>query len=104
MKPNAAMDSDAWQAPLALARSRDCERWASQFTTATSGTFATHWLFLGVHNNMKIRTTLRLLGGAILLFNLWLIGWYSVEGIPVLLMTFGFAVAYEYVVVRRAKE
>jgi len=53
---------------------------------------------------MKIRTKLRLLGGAILLFNLWLIERHSIEGIPVLLMTFGFAVAYEYVVIRRAKE
>jgi len=104
MKPNAAMDSDTWQAPLALARSRRCERWASQITTATSGTFAIHWIFLGVQNNMKIRTKLRLLGGAILLFNLWLIERHSIEGIPVLLMTFGFAVAYEYVVIRRAKE
>lgn len=54
--------------------------------------------------SMKPRTKLRLLGGAVLLFNLWLIGHYSIEGIPVLLMTFGFAIAYEYVVVRRAPE
>jgi len=53
---------------------------------------------------MKTRTKLRLLGGAILLFNIWLIGQYSIKGIPVLLMTLGFAAAYEYVVVRRAKE
>ena len=53
---------------------------------------------------MKPRTKLRLLGGAVLLFNLWLIGHYSIEGIPVLLMTFGFAIAYEYIVVRRAPE
>ena len=53
---------------------------------------------------MKPRTKLRLLGGTILLFNLWLIGHYSIEGIPVILMTFGFAIAYEYVVVRRAAE
>ena len=53
---------------------------------------------------MKARTKLRLLGGAILLFNLWLIGRYSIDGIPVLLLTFGFAAAYEYVVVRGAKE
>jgi hypothetical protein len=50
------------------------------------------------------RTKLRLLGGAVLLFNLWLIGYYSIEGFPVLLMTFGFAIAYEYIVVRRAPE
>jgi hypothetical protein len=53
---------------------------------------------------VKTRTKLRLLGGAVLLFNLWLIGHYSIEGLPVLLMTFGFAIAYEYVVVRRAQE
>ena len=47
---------------------------------------------------MKTRTKLRLLGGAVLLLNLWLIGHYSIEGLPVLLMTFGFAIAYEYVV------
>ncbi len=53
---------------------------------------------------MKTRTKLRLLGGAMLLFNLWLIGQYSIEGITVLLMTFGFAIAYEYMLVRRASE
>jgi hypothetical protein len=53
---------------------------------------------------MKNRTKLRILGGAVLLFNLWLIGHYSIEGIPVLLMTFGFAITYEYIVVRRASE
>ena len=53
---------------------------------------------------MKPRTKLRLTGGTILLFSLWLIGQYSVEVIPVLFMTFGFAIAYEYVVVRRASE
>lgn len=60
---------------------------------------------LGSHGRteiMKTRTKLRLLGGSILLFNLWLIGQYSIEGLPALLMTFGFAIAYEYVVVRRA--
>ncbi len=53
---------------------------------------------------MKPRTKLRLLGGLILLFNLWLIGEYSIQGAPVLLMTLGFAFAYEYLVVRRAQE
>lgn len=53
---------------------------------------------------MKARTKLRLLGGAILLLNLLLIGYYSIQGIPVLLMTFGFAIAYEYIVVRRTPE
>jgi hypothetical protein len=43
---------------------------------------------------------LRLFGAAVLLFNLWLIGRYDISGAPVLLMTFGFAVAYEYLVVK----
>lgn len=53
---------------------------------------------------MKPRTKLRLLGAAILLLNLWLIGHYSIDGLPVLLMTFGFAAAYEYLIVRRTRE
>ena len=48
------------------------------------------------------KTQLRLIGGAILLFNLWLIGAYDLQGIPVLLLTFGFAAGYEYLVVRPA--
>lgn len=53
---------------------------------------------------MKSRTKLRLLGACVLIFNLWLIGHYSIEGLPVLLITFGFAAAYEFVVVRRVQE
>lgn len=49
---------------------------------------------------MEKATKLRLVGGAILLFNLWLIGQYNVSGIPVMLLTIGFAVAYEFFVVR----
>lgn len=49
---------------------------------------------------MKKATKLRLLGGLVLLFNLWLIGQYNLEGISVLLLTFGFAVGYELLVVR----
>ena len=49
---------------------------------------------------MKKTTKLRLIGGGILLFNLWLIGAYNLEGIPVLLLTVVFAVGYEYLVVR----
>lgn len=49
---------------------------------------------------MKTTTKLRLIGGCALLFNLWLIGHYKIEGIAVLLLTFGFAVGYEYLVVR----
>lgn len=58
----------------------------------------------GDRQDMNARTKLRFIGGAILLFNLWLVGRYSIEGLPVLLLTFGFAIGYEYVVVRRAKE
>lgn len=49
---------------------------------------------------MKKKTQLRLIGGLILLFNFWLIGTYDLQGIPVLLLTFGFAAGYEYLVVR----
>lgn len=52
---------------------------------------------------MKKTTKLRLIGGTVLLFNLWLIGEYRLEGVPVLLLTFGFAVGYELLVVRPAK-
>lgn len=51
---------------------------------------------------MKKTTKLRMIGGVILLFNLWLIGEYRLEGIPVLLLTFGFAVGYEFLIVRPA--
>lgn len=50
---------------------------------------------------MKKTTKLRLFGGAVLLFNLWLIGAYRLEGIPVLLLTFGFAIGFEYLIVKQ---
>lgn len=53
---------------------------------------------------MKKSTKLRLLGGIVLLFNLWLIGRYNLGGIPILLLTFGFAAGYEYFVVRHASK
>ncbi len=53
---------------------------------------------------MKKATKLRLIGGGILLFNLWLIGSYNLEGVPVLLLTFGFTVGCEYLVVRPASK
>ncbi len=49
---------------------------------------------------MKKTTNYRLLGAFILLFNLWVIGNYNLQGIPVLLLTLGFAICYEYFVVR----
>jgi hypothetical protein len=49
---------------------------------------------------MKTSTKLRLFGGVVLVFNLWLIGAYALQGIPVLLLTFGFAIGYEFLVVR----
>ena len=49
---------------------------------------------------MKKTTKLRLIGCGILLFNLWLVGRYDLKGIPVLLLTFGFAAGYEFLVVR----
>ena len=51
---------------------------------------------------MKIATKLRLFGSAVLLFNLWLIGQYSLSGFLVILMTFGFAIGFELLVVRPA--
>lgn len=53
---------------------------------------------------MKKTTKLRLVGGVVLLFNLWLIGQYNLSGIPVLLLTLGFAVGYEFFVVRPASK
>ena len=53
---------------------------------------------------MKKTTKLRLFGGGVLLFNLWLIGNYNLEGIPVIFLTLGFAVGYEYLVVRPASK
>ena len=49
---------------------------------------------------MKRTTKLRLFGGLILIFNLWLIGHYNLSGVPVLLLTVGFAVGYDFLVVR----
>jgi hypothetical protein len=53
---------------------------------------------------MQKKTKLRLIGGAILLFNLWLIGRYNLHDIPAGLLTFGFAFGYEYLVVRPATD
>lgn len=53
---------------------------------------------------MKKTTKLRLGGGAVLLFNLWLIGSYNLTGLPVLLLTFGFVIGYEILVVRPASK
>jgi len=49
---------------------------------------------------VKKSTKLRLFGGTVLIFNLWLIGQYNLSGIPVLLLTFGFAIGFELLVVR----
>lgn len=49
---------------------------------------------------MKKSTKLRLFGGAVILFNLWLIGQHNLEGLAVVLLTFGFASSYEIIVVR----
>ena len=53
---------------------------------------------------MEKVTKLRLIGGAVLMFNLWLTGYYNIEGIPLLVLTFGFAAGYEYQVVRSASK
>lgn len=44
---------------------------------------------------MNAKAKLRWLGGGIIIFNLWLIGQYSITGFPVLLLTVGVAVAVE---------
>lgn len=49
---------------------------------------------------MSTRGKLRTFGALIIFFNLWLIGNYNLTGLPVILLTFGFAAAYELVVVR----
>ena len=49
---------------------------------------------------MKTSTKLRILGGVIILFNLTFAGYYTIEGIPLLMMSFGFAIGYEYLIVR----
>jgi len=51
---------------------------------------------------MGKRTKLRLFGGIVLLFNIWLIGRYDLTGAPTILLTFGFALGYELLVVRPA--
>ena len=49
---------------------------------------------------MSKKTILRIVGGIILFFNLWLIGQYNLKGFVVLFLTFGFAIGYEYFIVR----
>ena len=43
----------------------------------------------------------RLVGAAIILFFLYLIGKYNISGLPALLLTFGFAFVWESFVVRQ---
>lgn len=43
---------------------------------------------------------LRWFGAAVLIWNLWLVGHYRIEGFPVLVLTFGFAIAFELIVIR----
>ena len=49
---------------------------------------------------MRTPTKLRLFGAAVVLFNLWLVGEYRLSAVPTLLLTFGFAALYEWLVVR----
>lgn len=48
------------------------------------------------------KTSLRWIGATILFFNLWLCGNYNIGGIPLLLLTVGFAVGFEYLIVKPA--
>nr|WP_181718251.1 hypothetical protein [Psychrobacter sp.]QJS05345.1 hypothetical protein [Psychrobacter sp.] len=43
----------------------------------------------------------RIIGGIIILFNLWLIGHYQLTGIMILLLTFGVALLFEFVLVKQ---
>lgn len=45
-----------------------------------------------------------MVGGLILLFDLWLIGHYRLDGITAVLLTVGFAAGFEYLVVRPASK
>lgn len=46
---------------------------------------------------------LRLVGAAILLFNLWMVGRFNMHGPAVAVLTIGFVIAYERFIVRPAK-
>jgi hypothetical protein len=49
---------------------------------------------------VKSKTVARLVGGAIIFFNLWFIGRYEIEGVMVLVLTLGVAVVFELLIVR----
>lgn len=53
---------------------------------------------------MKGVARLRFFGVAVLVFNIWLVGRYNLQGAPAGLLTFGFAIAYEFLVMRPAKK
>ncbi len=55
----------------------------------------------GDHGGGNARVGARLFGACVLIVNLWLIGRYDIAGIPVLLLTFGFAIGFEFIVVRK---
>lgn len=44
---------------------------------------------------------LRIIGGIIILFNLWFIGNYQIEGMLILLMTLGVALLFELVLIKK---
>ena len=48
---------------------------------------------------MKKATKLRLLGVAVILFLLWLIGHFNVSGMPMVALIIGFAIGYELLIV-----
>jgi hypothetical protein len=49
-------------------------------------------------------TVARLIGGCIIVFNLWLIGRYRLDGVLVLVLTVGVAAAFELLIVRPLKK
>lgn len=52
---------------------------------------------------MKPKTIARLVMGVVLILNLILIGFFNITGPLVLVMTFGFAIAFELLVVKNIK-
>ncbi len=52
---------------------------------------------------MNNKTIARLVLGVVLIFNLILIGYFNITGPLVLVLTFGFAIAFELLIVKNIK-
>lgn len=53
---------------------------------------------------MRHSTLVRIIGGMILLVNLYIVGHYNIKGPMVLVMTFGFAIVWELLFVQRLRK